>query len=84
MKKIERSHDKEKIETKSNNFNLTVNSMKTLETVKAYKAFNDELLNLLFRNVLFFRNVLATTLKFWLTFEKEGYVRKRRLRIYLR
>ena len=44
VKKIERSHDKEKIESKSNNFNLTVNSMKTLETFKANKDFNDELL----------------------------------------
>jgi hypothetical protein len=45
VKKIERSHDKDKIDSKSNNFNLTVNSMKTLETFKANKDFTDELLN---------------------------------------
>jgi len=45
VKKIERSHDKDKIESKSNNFNLTINSMKTLETIKVQKGFNDEILN---------------------------------------
>jgi len=45
VKKIERSHDKDKIDSKSNNFNLTINSMKTLETIKVQKGFNDEILN---------------------------------------
>ena len=43
--KIERSHDKDKIDSKSNNFNMTINSMKTLETIKVQKGFNDEILN---------------------------------------
>ena len=54
VKKIERSHDKDKIDSISlrdlrgafnsghQNFNLTLNSMKTLEAIR--KGFNDEII----------------------------------------